>query len=68
MENLPDDHPGWMQIADPDDLSEVPLYLPGDPYFPRDTPTNHLDEEDPSEDEEEDDLESDEESGDEDIF
>lgn len=70
MADVPDDQPQWMQIADPDELHEVPLYLAGDPYFPHDdlvAPVDFLEEEHPSEDEEEDDPEEDEESDDEGI-
>lgn len=60
MHDLPNKHPTWMEIADLDELHEVPLQLARDPYFLEDvllTPTNLLEEEDSLEDKRDDDLE-----------
>lgn len=64
MVGLPDDHPTWIDLVDPEYLQEVSLQLGGDPYF-----LAVLSEEDnPSEDKEADDLEEVEEYKDEGIL
>ncbi|CAI9263732.1 unnamed protein product [Lactuca saligna] len=60
MAYLPDEHPNWMDIADPDELQRVSIQLVEDPYLLENTPTTLTDlsgEEDLSQDEEDNDIE-----------
>lgn len=71
MVDLPDDHQDWMDIANLDELHEVPTQLAGNPYFLEGAPTapsTLSEEEDPSEDEVDDKPEEVTESDDEGIL
>ncbi|CAI9263731.1 unnamed protein product [Lactuca saligna] len=60
MVDLPDEHPNWMDITDPNELQRVSIQLAEDPYLLENAPATSKDlseEEDLSEDEENNDIE-----------